>query len=155
MMKNRDGGDSMDHYGTFNDVVSNLFQEIMAIEGRTLITEEFADITNNDMHIIQAVGIDEPLNMSTVAAKMMVTVGTLTTAVNSLVKKGYIGRVRSEKDRRIVLLSLTEKGRRAYDHHRKFHEDMIRAMMKDLSEEESNVLVKALQNVSDFFKKRR
>ena len=33
----------MDHYGTFNDVLSNLFQEIMAIEGRALITEEFSD----------------------------------------------------------------------------------------------------------------
>ena len=119
----------MDHYGTFNDVLSNLFQEIMAIEGRALITEEFSDISNNDMHIIEAVGIEEPRNMSTVAAKLMVTVGTLTTAVNSLVKKSYINRVRSEKDRRIVLLSLTEKGRRAYDHHRRFHEEMIRAVM--------------------------
>ena len=145
----------MDHYGTFNDVLSNLFQEIMAIEGRALITEEFSDISNNDMHIIEAVGIEEPRNMSTVAAKLMVTVGTLTTAVNSLVKKAYISRVRSEKDRRIVLLSLTDKGRRAYDHHRKFHEEMIHALMKDLSEEEANVLVKALQNVSDFFKKRK
>ena len=121
----------MDHYGTFNDVLSNLFQEIMAIEGRALITEEFSDISNNDMHIIEAVGIEEPRNMSTVAAKLMVTVGTLTTAVNSLVKKSYINRVRSEKDRRIVLLSLTEKGRRAYDHHRRFHEEMIRAVMTD------------------------
>lgn len=145
----------MDHYGTFNDILSNLFQEIMAIEGRALITGEFTDITNNDMHIIEAVGIEEPRNMSAVAAKLMVTVGTLTTAVNSLVKKSYIHRVRSEKDRRIVLLSLTDKGRRAYDHHRRFHEEMIHALMENLSEEEANVLVKALQNVSDFFKKRK
>ena len=145
----------MDHYGTFNDVLSNLFQEIMAIEGRALITEEFSDISNNDMHIIEAVGIEEPRNMSTVAAKLMVTVGTLTTAVNSMVKKSYINRVRSEKDRRIVLLSLTEKGRKAYDHHRRFHEEMIKAVMTNLSEEEANVLVKALKNVSDFFKKQK
>ena len=107
------------------------------------------------MHIIEAVGIEEPRNMSTVAAKLMVTVGTLTTAVNSLVKKSYINRVRSEKDRRIVLLSLTEKGRKAYDHHRRFHEEMIKAVMTNLSEEEANVLVKALKNVSDFFKKQK
>ena len=99
----------MDHYGTFNDILSNLFQEIMTIEGRELITREFSDITNNDMHIIEAVGIEEPRNMSTVAAKMMVTVGTLTTAVNGLVKKGYIERIRGEKDRRVVNLVLTDK----------------------------------------------
>lgn len=141
----------MDHYGTFNDILSNLFQEIMTIEGRRLITEEFSDITNNDMHIIEAVGIEEPRNMSTVAAKMMVTVGTLTTAVNGLVKKGYIERIRGEKDRRVVNLVLTEKGKKAYAHHRKFHEDMVEAIVQNLSEEEANVLVKALQNVHDFF----
>lgn len=141
----------MDHYGTFNDILSNLFQEIMTIEGRELITEEFSDITNNDMHIIEAVGIEEPRNMSTVAAKMMVTVGTLTTAVNGLVKKGYIERIRGEKDRRVVNLVLTEKGKRAYAHHRKFHEDMVEAIMQNISEEEANVLVKALQNIGTFF----
>ena len=128
----------MDHYGTFNDILSNLFQEIMTIEGRKLITQEFSDITNND-------------NMSTVAAKMMVTVGTLTTAVNGLVKKGYIERIRGEKDRRVVNLVLTDKGRKAYAHHRKFHEDMVEALVHNLSEDEANVLVKALQNVHDFF----
>lgn len=141
----------MDHYGTFNDILSNLFQEIMTIEGRELITEEFSDITNNDMHIIEAVGIEEPRNMSTVAAKMMVTVGTLTTAVNGLVRKGYIERIRGEKDRRVVNLVLTEKGRKAYAHHRRFHEDMVHAVMQNISEEEANVLVKALQNISAFF----
>lgn len=141
----------MDHYGTFNDILSNLFQEIMTIEGRELITREFSDITNNDMHIIEAVGIEEPRNMSTVAAKMMVTVGTLTTAVNGLVKKGYIERIRGEKDRRVVNLVLTDKGRKAYAHHRKFHEDMVEALVHNLSEDETNVLVKALQNVHDFF----
>ena len=151
MIKCRNRRCGMDHYGTFNDILSNLFQEIMTIEGRKLITEEFSDITNNDMHIIEAVGINEPRNMSTVAAKMMVTVGTLTTAVNGLVKKGYIDRARGEKDRRVVNLVLTEKGRRAYAHHRKFHEDMIEAIVHNLSEEEANVLVKALQNVHDFF----
>ena len=141
----------MDHYGTFNDILSNLFQEIMTIEGRELITREFSDITNNDMHIIEAVGIEDPRNMSTVAAKMMVTVGTLTTAVNGLVKKGYIERIRGEKDRRVVNLVLTDKGRKDYAHHRKFHEDMVEALVHNLSEDEANVLVKALQNVHDFF----
>lgn len=141
----------MDSYSTFNDVLSRLFQDIMNIEGRRLITEEFKDITLNDMHVIEAIGIDEPRNMSTVAKKLSVTVGTLTIAVNNLVKKGYVLRRRGEKDRRVVFLSLSEKGQKAYAHHRRFHEDMIRAILKDLSESETKVLVKALKNVQRFF----
>ena len=75
-------------YDTFNDVLVNLFNEIMDIEARAIITPEFKDITNNDMHVIEAVGIGDPRNMSAVAKLLSITVGTLTIAVNNLVKKG-------------------------------------------------------------------
>ena len=79
------------------------------------------------------------------------TVGTLTIAVNNLVKKGYVHRVRSEADRRVVLISLTDKGRAANAHHRKFHEGMIQAVVKDLNEEQQEILVKSLLNLRAFF----
>ena len=114
-------------YDTLNNVLVRLFHDIMTLEEKAIRTGEFSEISNNDMHIIEAIGIDEPRNMSFVAKKLSVTVGTLTIAVNNLVKKGYVNRTRSEKDRRVVLISLTEKGRRAYEHHRLFHDKMIKA----------------------------
>ncbi len=143
----------MDQYQTINDVLVRLFNEIMDREEKAIITEEFKDISNNDMHIIEAIGIEEPRNMSTVAKSLSVTVGTLTIAVNSLVKKGYVKRVRSEEDRRVVLLSLPEKGLRAYRHHAQFHKQMVEAVMQNMTEEELSVLVRALQNLSAFFRK--
>ncbi|HIS31222.1 MAG TPA: MarR family transcriptional regulator [Candidatus Limivivens intestinipullorum] len=142
----------MEAYKTLDDVLVNLFNDIMTIEGKAIITEEFKDISNNDMHIIAAVGRDEARNMSSVAKSLNITVGTLTIAVNNLVKKGYITRVRSEKDRRVVLISLTGKGRRAYDHHERFHREMIQATLAGLSENETRVLVTALTNLKDFFR---
>ena len=82
----------MDTYQTINDVLVRLFREIMDQEQKAIITEQFRDITNNDMHIIEAIGIEEPRNMSSVAKSLSVTVGTLTIAVNALVKKGYVDR---------------------------------------------------------------
>lgn len=139
-------------YDTFNDVLVNLFNEIMDIEARAIITPEFKDITNNDMHVIEAVGIGDPRNMSAVAKLLSITVGTLTIAVNNLVKKGYIERVRSKEDRRVVLVSLTEKGKKAYQHHKRFHEEMIQSLLKGLSDQEINTLVTALTNLREFFR---
>ena len=139
-------------YDTFNDVLVNLFNEIMDIEARAIITPEFKDITNNDMHVIEAVGIGEPRNMSAVAKLLSVTVGTLTIAVNNLVKKGYIERVRSKEDRRVVLVSLTEKGKKAYQHHKRFHEEMVQSLLKGLSDQEISTLVTALTNLREFFR---
>ena len=43
----------MDTYKTLNEVLVNLFRDVMDIEQKAIITEEFQDITNNDMHIIE------------------------------------------------------------------------------------------------------
>ena len=141
----------MESYDVFHDILVNLFQEIMDIEEKALITAEFKNISVNDMHIIEAIGTGEPKNMSTVAKLMSVTVGTLTIAINNLVKKGYVSRVRSEEDRRVVLIFLTEKGKRAYQHHREFHDGMVKALVEGLDEGQQKILVKSLLNLRTFF----
>ena len=141
----------MENREVINDVLVHLFNEIMELEEQAIITEEYKDITNNDMHIIEAIGIEEPQKMSVIAKRLSVTVGTLTTNMNSLEEKGYIIRERSRVDKRVVLVRLTEdKGRRAFFHHRDFHKHMIQAVVKDLDEEETNVLIKCLRNISAF-----
>lgn len=141
----------MANYDVIHDVLVNLFQEIMDIEEKALITPEFKNISVNDMHIIEAIGLNQARNMSSVAKSLSVTVGTLTIAINNLVKKGYVNRVRSEEDRRVVLISLTEKGEKAHRHHMKFHDGMIDAVLQGLEDEEEEILVKSLQKLRKFF----
>ena len=78
----------MENREVINDVLVHLFNEIMELEEEAIITEEYKDITNNDMHIIEAVGLGGN-KMSDIAARLNITVGSLTTSMNSLVKKGY------------------------------------------------------------------
>ena len=98
-----------DVYATINYVLVNLINEIWEVEGKAIITDEFKDITNNDMHVIEAIGLGEGNNMSTIAKKLNITVGSLTTAVNSLVKKGYLEKIQSTTDRREYHLRPTKK----------------------------------------------
>ena len=141
----------MNNRKVINDVLVVLFNEILQLEEHAIITDEFKDITNNDMHIIEAVGLDGG-NMSSIAAKLKVTVGSLTTSMNALVKKGYTERKRSEQDRRVVYIRLTEKGEKAFHHHAEFHRQMIDAGLDSLGEEEVTVLVKTLEKLTEFFR---
>lgn len=140
----------MNSYETVNNILVRLFKDILDIEERALISE-YKDISVNDMHIMEAIGIQESKNMSTVAKTMSVTVGTLTIAINHLVKKGYVERTRSEEDRRVVLVSLSEKGEKAYLHHKIFHEKMVMAVLDSLNPQETKDLTKALLKLQRFF----
>jgi len=135
----------------YRDTLIQLFNEILHMEEKTVITDRFRDISNNDMHIIEAIGISEPRSMSAVAGDLSVTVGTLTIAINNLVKKSYVKRVRSEKDRRVVLVSLSDKGKQAYRHHQKFQDEMVEATLHGLDEEQTQTLIQALENLRGFF----
>ena len=79
----------MDTYDTLNRVLVKLFNDILELEEKAIITGEFKDISVNDMHIIEAIGIGEGKNMSTIAKAVGITVGSLTIAMNGLVKKDY------------------------------------------------------------------
>ena len=143
----------MDTYETLNIILVNLFRDVMDLEQRAIITSEYHDITNNDMHVIEAVGLGEPKNMSAIAKVLSVTMGTLTIAMNSLVKKGYVKRTRGKEDRRVVYISLSEKGKGAYQHHEKFHRHMIDEILKDLTEEETEALMKSLTKLDQWFRR--
>ena len=142
----------MDAYRTINDTLVNLFNEIWELEKEAIITEEFKDITNNDMHIIEAIGLSGENTMSSVAKKLKITAGSLTTAVNALVRKAYVKRERSEEDRRVVYIALTEIGEKAFYHHEQFHRQMTNAVIEKLDDEEIDALVKMLKDISAFFR---
>ena len=142
---------SVDSREVINDVLVHLFNEILQLEEEAIITDKYKDISNNDMHIIEAVGLGGG-NMTSIAGKLNITVGSLTTSMNSLVKKGYVKRERSEKDRRVVFIQLTNKGRMAYHHHAEFHRQMTDAVMETLNDDEAVVLGKALDGLRKFFR---
>ena len=80
----------------------------------------------------------------------MVTLGTVTTSLNNLERKGYIERVRSTKDRRVVHLYLTKKGRLIYRLHQRFHRAMVRQITEGMDETEFQVMKKGLLNLYHF-----
>lgn len=135
-----------------NEVLVELFNDILTIEQSAIKANKLRDLSITEVHTIEAIGMYEARTMSEVASDLGITVGTLTTAINNLVKKDYVERKRIEEDKRVVLIQLTKKGKLAYRIHEKFHMDMIENITSDLTEEETKVLTEALEKLNIFFK---
>lgn len=140
-----------DNKANLNEILVTLFNSIMSTEAEAVITEEYKDITDRDMHVIEQIGVGEPRKMSEVAKLCGVTVGTLTFNVGSLEKKGYVTRKRSDEDKRVVYVVLTERGRKAFFHHRDFHKKMIRAVVSEFNPDEQEILMRCLKKLNVFF----
>lgn len=140
--------------GTLNHLLVRLFNEILAIEGKVLCQGRFSDLTMRDMHLIEAVGDGDGTRMSDLATYLSLSMGTLTVAVDHLIEKEYVFRNRDSRDRRVVLAALTKKGRLAYAHHARFHEEMVAQTIAKLSAEEAGVLIRAMENLRAFFEQK-
>lgn len=143
------------NYGAnlINTYLVRLFNQILAIEEKSLTDKGLTNLSMTEVHTIEAIGLYEPCTMTEVARYLRITLGTLTTSVNRLVKKGYVTRYRDREDRRKVLVELTEAGKRADAIHAKFHERMVEQMTKDLRLQDNVVLMRSLRKLKHFFDK--
>ena len=139
---------------TINELLVQLFNDILQIEEKSLKEGIISDLSITEIHTIEAIGMYAEKSMSEVAQILKITVGTLTTAINKLIKKEYVERKRIEEDRRVVLVKLTKKGKLAYRIHEKFHHDMVNTAIDGLSEEEEEVLISSLDKINKFFKEK-
>lgn len=89
--------------------------------------------------------------MSEIAAMLTITQGTLTVAVNRLVKKEYVQRVRLEQDRRVVYLSLTPLGKAALSEDRMFRIGLQGQFEQVLGNEEASSLLRQLDRLTAYF----
>lgn len=140
--------------GVVNELLVETFNDILQIEQKALKEGVLKDLSITEIHTIDAIGMYEYRTMTEVAQDLKITVGTLTTAINKLLKKGYVDRKRGEEDRRSVMIALTRKGKLAYRIHDKFHAEMVHATIDGLNEAEEEVLIKSLEKLNNFFKEK-
>lgn len=125
-----------------NKEIEETFREFI----RTLLPK-WVDLKNQEVSFSQFVLLQilrkkGPKKVSELAEEMFVTLSAITGLSDKLVKNEFISRERSEKDRRIVQLVITEKGeqlalkieqqqKEKMDHiHDGFTEDELKVMKK-------------------------
>ena len=139
----------------FKIILVKLFNDILDYEESVLRASEFKDLTNNDIHVIRAIGMNEKKNMSMIAKELAVTIGTLTISINSLVRKGYVIKERSEKDKRVVFVNLSSKGEAAFSRNEELYDQMVNSMLEDLEDNEIDILMKSLLKVNRCIKQNK
>ncbi|MEI3607680.1 MarR family transcriptional regulator [Pseudogracilibacillus sp. SE30717A] len=104
-------------------------------------------------HILYMLGKNGPKKMSELANSLYLTPGAVTTASDHLISNGYIARTRNEKDRRVVHLELTQKGKSALKDLQNEGRKRIELVFKDVSDSElkmmNDIFNQAIKNIDN------
>ncbi|MFC7394144.1 MarR family winged helix-turn-helix transcriptional regulator [Scopulibacillus cellulosilyticus] len=94
------------------------------------------EVTGSQSHLLQILEHYGPLKMSEVADHLQISLGGATSLVDRLHKINLVERLRSDEDRRVVKVALTDKGLKYLLDLREATNDVLKHYYKKLTPEE-------------------
>jgi MarR family 2-MHQ and catechol resistance regulon transcriptional repressor len=106
-------------------------------------------IDDTDFRILEALLNKGPLPVNTIGPKVHLTPGSISVAIDRLLKRGLVSRVESTEDRRIRIVSLTLKGKELIAPIFRKHAAEIRKVFADASPKELRTLETILKKIGN------
>lgn len=138
----------------YNELFDTLFDSFRKL----LYPEEWISIdlsvSKSEMLTLLQVDRNGEIIMSQIADFISIPMSTATGLVERLVKKGYLERTRSDSDRRIVAIRLTDEGKMLAGRMKDTVNSYIRLVFDALTEEERKMLFGIFTKISGILSSR-
>lgn len=110
------------------------------------------DLTYTQYLVMYVLWEDKQIEMKELCIKVCLDSNTLSPVINRLIKKGYLTKYKSEKDKRVIIIELLENGEKIKEAARKVHDEIYG--MVDLTDEEKSSLIKILAKIQNQLSKK-
>jgi len=116
---------------------------------------ERAKLGDSDFRVLEVLLHKGPLPVNTIGPKVWLTPGSISVAVDRLVKKGLVARKERTNDRRVRQVELTAKGRALITRGFREHAAAMENSMRVLSKKERLTLQQLLKKLGKYAAKSR
>jgi MarR family transcriptional regulator, 2-MHQ and catechol-resistance regulon repressor len=123
-------------------ILMKAFHSIDARVSRSLRESQLGD---SDFRVLEALLHKGPMPVNTIGEKVFLTSGSISTAVDRLLKRGLVVRLDNKDDRRVRIVELTAKGQKLISKLFSAHAQEMEALASVLSAEERSALVESLK----------
>lgn len=141
---------------TLNQLLIKVYRSVNKLEESMIRSSANLNLSISEMHMLESIALigggkdGSGATIGDIADYHEITMPSVTSAVNKLQKKGYVTKTKCASDARVVRVTLTREGVKAEHAHQYFHRSMIRAVTKELTPHEEEVLVKGVSKLDSF-----
>jgi len=138
---------SSERLAVFTDAIRRLEGYSSRISGE--LAAEYEALNLQDLTALTVLGLHGPSRMGALAEHLAIAQSTLTPIVDRLEDHGLARRRRSEADRRVWLVELTDAGEQIVADMDDLYRQVAASMLEPLSDEEQETFVKLFMKVTD------
>lgn len=120
--------------------LSAQMSKLMLQQAKVTLEERTATIIQG--HILAFLENTKHAKMSDLASYINTSFSSATQIVDRMVHAGFVDRVQDEKDRRVVLLTITENGRAQLKELKRAKRERMKKLFKNVSHEEIKELIR-------------
>lgn len=137
------------YYKEINNMMEKIINKILVLEkggiGLGIKKDKFSFL---EMQIIKKVGKDKSKSISDLIKETDIDRGIITLIVNKLVLGGYFKKEKSNEDKRVSILMLTEEGNNIYTKIINQQKELLDFVLGDISLNEEKTILKFLSKIN-------
>jgi DNA-binding MarR family transcriptional regulator len=96
------------------EILKMVFELVVNFTNMLPRTKEFEEMNTMELYLFLYVALNGPKKMSELSDVLKTTKSNVTNLVDALERNGYLSRIRSKEDRRVIMVELTKEGERLY-----------------------------------------
>lgn len=131
----------------FGLVVEDILRQFETVNA-TVANGPHVELSQQELRLVEFLGAKGPQMMRVLAEHLALAVNSVTTVADRMEQKGLISRQRSEEDRRVVRLELTEAGRVMYRAADIARLQLFRTMLGALTDDEQEILLVLFRKIA-------
>lgn len=106
------------------------------------------ELNMQELGVVEFLGNEGPHMMRELAEHLALAVNSMTGIVDSLEQKGLVRRQRSEEDRRVIRVELTDSGREIYQFLVEMNLRLFRSMLGALTQDEQEIFLVLFRKIA-------
>lgn len=131
-----------------NQAYLELMQTSKAIQDCIKMEMMNNKINITEFSVLEVLYLKGKQTIQQIGKSILISSGSMTYVIDKLEQKGFINRIDCPNDRRVIHVVLTEDGMNLMEKIMPKHRDLIHNMFGDLTDQESQTMVKLLKKVS-------
>ena len=129
------------------DVVQDIVKQFQCVNAAAA-NGPHAELNLQELRVVEFLGLEGPRMMRELAEFLTVAVNTVTSIVDGLEKKVLVRRVRSEEDRRVIRVELTDTGRKIYQETVDINLHFLKGILAALTEDEQEIFMVLFRKIA-------
>jgi DNA-binding MarR family transcriptional regulator len=129
------------------DLVQDILKQFQSVNA-AVANGPHVELTMHELRVIQFLGIEGPRMMRELAEFLTVAVNSVTSIVDNLEHKALVQRQRSEEDRRVIRVELTDAGQATYRAAEDVNLRLLRTMLGALTEDEQESFMALFRKIA-------